>query len=63
MISGRETEAAAVPRTGAFIVGHVCSVVLVQCSIACKTYTWVTHRVLHSDISLPPKIASVDADR
>lgn len=62
MICGRGAQAAAVPRTDAFILGNVCSVLLVQHSIAGKTYTWAILRVLHSRISLPAKTASVGTD-
>lgn len=62
VICSRGAKAVAVPRIDAFILGNVCSVMLVQCSIACKTYTWAILRVLHSGISLPANTASVETD-
>lgn len=53
----------AVPRRDVFILGNVCSVLPVRCSVACKTYTWaVLECYTAGGVSLPAKVAGVGAD-
>lgn len=55
MVCARGAKAAAVPRIEAFILGDVCSALLVR-------LTHGQYSELHSGISLPAKTASIEAD-